>query len=132
MKELHFTGQPIIYVDKTGLMQIALRTNCTKNKVWMCEGLNSYYNVSLKISLDEGQRLIVVYVGSSTGFIRGVFLCFQLDYHEEMDGKILKNRFSMQLLPNIPSNSIIIMANAAYHSTELNKKPASSTLKSDM
>ena len=49
-----------------------------------------------------------------------------------MDGKILKNLFSQQLLPNITHKSIIIMDNVSYHSVELNKVPTSTTLKADM
>lgn len=36
------------------------------------------------------------------------------------------------LLPNIPQNSVVIMDNAAYHSTQIDRKPTMSSLKIHM
>lgn len=39
-----------------------------------------------------------------------------VDYHSEMDGDLFETWFKDQLLPNIPSGSVLAMDNASYHS----------------
>ena len=49
-----------------------------------------------------------------------------------MDGPRFEEWFKVQLYPNIPPHSVIVMDNAPYHSVEVNKAPISSSRKSDM
>lgn len=39
------------------------------------------------------------------------------DYHGQMNAELFQKWFGEKLLPNIPKNSIIVMDNAAYHTT---------------
>ncbi|CAG9122699.1 unnamed protein product [Plutella xylostella] len=54
------------------------------------------------------------------------------DYHGDMNATNFRKWIDEKLTPNIPPNSVIVMDNAAYHSTQIEKKPTISSLKSDM
>ncbi|CAG9135531.1 unnamed protein product [Plutella xylostella] len=54
------------------------------------------------------------------------------DYHGDMNATNFRKWIDEKLIPNIPPNSVIVMDNAAYHSTQIEKKPTMSSLKSVM
>ena len=69
----------------------------------------------------KGSRLIILHAGSENGWIVGAALVFQSkkatgDYHDEMTSE---EWFHDSLIPNIPSNSLIIIDNAPYHGRRL-------------
>lgn len=54
------------------------------------------------------------------------------DYHNQMTSVKFEEWFRNQLLPNIAPNSVIVMDNAAYHSTQIEKMPTSTWRKRDI
>jgi len=70
----------------------------------------------------KGDRLIILNAITSNGWVPSAKLVFKSsrktgDYHGQMNAILFQKWFTEQLLPNIPSNSVIIMDNAAYHNT---------------
>ncbi len=70
----------------------------------------------------KGERLIIINAISSNGWVKNAKLVFQStrktgDYHGQMNAPLFQKWFSEKLMPNIPSNSLIIMDNAPYHKT---------------
>lgn len=68
----------------------------------------------------KGPRLIILNARTTDGWVNGAQLVFQAkkrtgDYHGQMNWDNFSLWFKNQLLPNIPSNSLIILDNAKYH-----------------
>ena len=68
----------------------------------------------------KGERLIIMNAITKDGWVPGVKNIFKStrktgDYHGQMNAGQFQRWFSEMLLPNIPSNSIIVMDNASYH-----------------
>jgi hypothetical protein len=49
-----------------------------------------------------------------------------------MDAALFEKWFSEQLIPNLPTKSVIVLDNASYHSRQLDKVPTKSSRKTDM
>lgn len=86
----------------------------------------------------KGERLIVVDAITLDGWVGKAELVFEAkkktgDYHGQMDWGNFSRWFTVQLMPNIPENSIIIMDNASYHNVvEENSFPKSNSAKDDL
>ena len=52
-----------------------------------------------------------------------------VDYHKNMDSDVLEEWFEFSLIPNLKTNSIIVLDNASYHSRQLNKIPNANSRK---
>lgn len=68
----------------------------------------------------KGPRLIIVHAITKEGWVDGAQLVFDAkrrtgDYHGQMSWENFSQWFSVQLLPHIPANSLIILDNAKYH-----------------
>ena len=68
----------------------------------------------------KGERLIIIDAITKNGWIPNARLVFKAsrktgDYHSNMNWDNFSKWFQEKLLTNIPSNSLIIMDNAAYH-----------------
>lgn len=68
----------------------------------------------------NGERFIIVNAMTKNGWVPNAKLVFKStrktgDYHGQMNFNLFKKWFTEKLLPNIPSNSIIVMDNAPYH-----------------
>ncbi|MBT6004756.1 MAG: hypothetical protein HOG79_03480, partial [Prolixibacteraceae bacterium] len=68
----------------------------------------------------NGERLIIINAITISGWVSGSKLIFKStrktgDYHGQMNWNLFKKWFTEMLLPNIPTNSLIIMDNAPYH-----------------
>lgn len=68
----------------------------------------------------NGERFIIVNAMTKDGWVPNAKLVFKStrktgDYHGQMNFDLFKKWFLEKLLPNIPSNSIIVMDNAPYH-----------------
>jgi transposase len=68
----------------------------------------------------KGERLIIMNAITQEGWVPEAKVVFKStrktgDYHGQMNGNLFQKWFSEQLLPNIPSRSIIVMDNASYH-----------------
>ena len=111
-------GRNIIYQDETWL-----DTCYTNKKVWQSDNVPGIY-----MPYNKGQRLIVIHAGGEMGFVPGAQEIFNLglasgDYHGQMDGSNFEKWYNKKLLPNLPSNSIIVMDNASYHSVQTDRAP---------
>ncbi|KAH9640050.1 hypothetical protein HF086_017611 [Spodoptera exigua] len=73
-------------------------------------------------------RWIVVHGGGENGFVNGAELIYKCksnsgDYHHEMNTANFKKWILEKLIPNLPLNSIVVLDNAPYHSTQIEKPP---------
>ena len=50
---------------------------------------------------------------------------FEEDYHDSMDGESYKYYFETSICQNIPKHSVIMIANAPYHSKNMENYPTS-------
>ena len=84
----------------------------------------------------NGERFVIVNAITKNGWVPGAKLVFKSarktgDYHGQMNAELFQKWFKESLLPNIPVNSLIIMDNAAYHTTLAeNSAPTDSCSKS--
>lgn len=137
IKQYRNEGRIIYYLDETWINE-----GHTKQKVWtdnnivsrrraFVEGLST----GLKNPSGKGKRLIILHVGSESGFVNDGLLLFEgkktSDYHEEMNAAVFEEWFSA-LLNKLPNNAVIVMDNASYHSRKSEKIPTSSYRKNKM
>lgn len=54
------------------------------------------------------------------------------NYHKEMNNENYEKWLKNQLIPNLPSNSVLVVDNAPYHNKYIEKPPNSNTRKQDM
>lgn len=86
----------------------------------------------------NGDRFVIVNAMTKDGWVPGAKLVFKSskktgDYHGQMNAELFQKWFKEKLLPNIPSNSLIVMDNAAYHMTlSEHSAPTESCSKSKM
>lgn len=83
----------------------------------------------------DGKRFVVLHAGNKEGFVTNGSLIFAsksmtMDYHGEMNSEMFLKWCKEKLIPNLEEPSVIIMDNAPYHSTQLEKQPCSSWTKS--
>ena len=85
----------------------------------------------------KGTRLIILGAGSESGWIPNTTLIFKSkrntgDYHDEMTSEHFEEWFSISLIPNVPTNSLIVIDNATYHSCRIELLPVKSWTKKRM
>ncbi|XP_067141996.1 uncharacterized protein [Centruroides vittatus] len=99
IREMRSLGRKIYYLDETWI-----NAGHTKNKVWQDCSITSYReafvsgrSTGLKNPSGKGKRIVLVHIGSNSGFLNGGLYEFESkstkDYHEEMDGIISKMNF---------------------------------------
>ncbi|XP_063539476.1 uncharacterized protein LOC134748611 [Cydia strobilella] len=115
------SDRQIFFLDETWI-----DNNLTFKKCWRDDNINA--NITDKSSSNQ---LILVHAGSSSGFLNGAKLLFEAgpatgDYHGQMGVNFEKWAKEM-LLPNLPTNSVVVMDNMPYHSLQDNKPSKSST-----
>lgn len=106
---------PEVYLDET-----FVNKNHSAQFTWYLEEDGPWVN---KPS-GKGPRLIIVDAITAQGWVKGAELVFEAkkrsgDYHGQMNWENFSTWFSNQLLPNIPSQSLIILDNARYHNVLL-------------
>ncbi len=105
------TVRPEVYLDES-----YVNKNHSNDFVW-------YYNDDgpwIQKPTGKGERLIIMNAISKDGWIPGAKVTFKStrktgDYHGQMNQTMFTKWFEEKLLPNIPTRSLIIMDNAAYH-----------------
>ena len=109
-------NRPVVYLDKTWA-----NLHCSHERSWVesDEKVQGGTKGGIRKPPGKGTRLIILHAGSENGWIDGADLVFQSkkatgDYHD------------------VPSNSLIVMDNASYHSRRIEKVPTSNSRKSDM
>ena len=120
-------GRNIIFLDETWI-----DTSYTNKKVWQSDDVPGIYML-----FNKGQRLIVIHAGGEMGFVPGAQEIFNpglasSDYHGQMDGSNFEKWYNKKFLPNLPSNSIIVMDNASYHSVQTDRAPTTASRKTDI
>lgn len=127
MKEYREKKRPIIYMDET-----YIHSSHTHLKSW-----NDNTNEGLHKPVSKGQRLILVHAGGENGFIENAYLKFKSnsksgDYHSQMNYTNYKKWLQEKLIPNLPSNSVLVIDNAPYHNVQLDKCPTMGSTKDEM
>lgn len=119
----------VVYIDETWVNR-----NHSRSMIWQ----NEHGTEGLKVPTEKGGRLIVCHAGCARyGFIQGPKLVFRsntdntADYHSQMNAEIFKNWF-IELLNNLEEPSVLVMDNASYHSTLVEKHLKSNWKKSDV
>ena len=84
----------------------------------------------------KGQHLIVVHAGGETGFVLGANEIFNPvlaigDCHGHINGGNFEKWYNKIIL-NLPTDSIIVMDNASYHSVQTDRTPTTATPKADI
>ena len=102
---------PEVYLDET-----FINKNYSSPFTWYLEEDGSMVNKPSGV----GPRLILVHAITKEGWVKDAQLVFEAkkrtgDYHGQMNWDNFSKWFRFQLLPNIPSESIIILDNARYH-----------------
>lgn len=134
IKEYRREGRPIYYLDETWVNE-----GHVQGKVWVDDTIKNRreafiagVSTGLKNPSGKGKRLIILHVGSESGFVDGSLLLFEskktTDYHEEMNAEVFENWFA-QLLSKLPENAVIVLDNAPYHSRKIEKIPTTSSRK---
>ncbi len=103
--------RPEVYLDET-----FVNKNHSGQFTWYLEEDGPWVN---KPS-GKGPRLIIVHAMTVAGWVPGAELVFEAtkrtgDYHGQMNWENFSTWFADQLLPHLPSHSLIILDNAPYH-----------------
>ncbi|XP_063533653.1 uncharacterized protein LOC134743952 [Cydia strobilella] len=119
------------YLDK-----IKISRNEGSDIVYMDESY-IHTNAGIKKPISKGQRLIIAHAGSENGFVPGALLVYKStdttgDYHKEMNSENYEKWVKNQLIPNLPTNSVLVVDNAPYHNKYTEKLPNSNTREQDM
>lgn len=128
IRRLREQGKVIYYMDETWINE-----GHTVAKVWQDLNVKSRHqavleglSTGLKAPSGKGRRLIIVHIGSNSGFLDGGLCVFESkhtgDYHEEMNAEVFERWFA-SILPRIDEGSVIVMDNAPYHSRRIEQLP---------
>jgi transposase len=103
--------RPEIYLDES-----YINKNHSNDFTWYSGEDDSW----IQKPTGKGERLIIINAISLEGWVDGAKLVFQAkrktgDYHGQMNAALFQKWFTEKLIPNIPSNALIIMDNASYH-----------------
>lgn len=137
LKKYRAEGRRVYYLDETWVNE-----GHTVSKVWVDKTVISKrkafldgLSTGLKNPSGKGKRLIILHIGSDAGFVDGGLLSFisktTKDYHEEMTGEVFVNWFK-NVLPLLDEKAVIVMDNASYHSTKVEKIPTKNSRKCDI
>jgi hypothetical protein len=82
-------------------------------------------------------RLIILNIGSKNGFLPGCFLMYRAgtttgDYHGQMNSGNFEKWITVQVIPNMPPSSTVVMDNAPYHSRQEDKPPSKYEVKKEI
>lgn len=103
--------RPEVYLDES-----YVNKNHSNDFVWYFEEDGPW----IQKPTGKGERLIIINAITRNGWVPGAQLTFKStkttgDYHGQMNHELFMKWFTERLLPNIPSQSLIVLDNAAYH-----------------
>ena len=111
-------GRPVVYLDETWA-----NARDSVEKMWVEDDpvVSGGTIGGFRKPSGKGSRMIILHAGGENGWIDGAALVFQSkkatgDYHDEMAAVHFKEWLHDSLIPNLQSNSLIVMDNAPYHS----------------
>ncbi|KAG6465035.1 hypothetical protein O3G_MSEX014895 [Manduca sexta] len=119
--------RPIVSLDETYIHNTYHAKSCWQSKD----------EPGLFISESTGSRWIIAHAGSENGFLNNSLLIFKSqskssDYHDDMNSTIFLKWMTEKVIPNLPERSLVVMDNAPYHCTQINKAPTMASLKVEM
>ena len=121
--------RPVINLDETWC-----NVRHSRSRMWVdSDGTGGF-----KHSVGKGPRLIIVHAGGVAGWVSKTDFIFRSkksadrDYHTEMNAEHFLSWFKYDLCSHIPVCSIIVMDNASYHNTVVEKIPTKSSNKDEM
>lgn len=119
--------RPVVFLDETYIHNTYHAKSCWQNEE----------EPGLFTSESAGKRWIIAHAGSENGFIKDSLLIFKSqskssDYHDDMNSTNFRKWMTEKLIPNLPERSLVVMDNAPYHCTQINKAPTMSSIKSEM
>jgi hypothetical protein len=120
-------GKGIFYLDESGV-----NSNLTFNRCWQKKGDVQ----GIMATGNASNRLIIVRIGSEKGFLAGGLLIYKAgaatgDYHGQINAENFEKWMSLQVLPNLPPGSVVVMDNAPYHGEQVDKVPSKYSIKAD-
>ena len=120
--------RPEVFLDET-----YINKNHSNRFTWYLEEDGPWVNKPSGV----GPRFIIVHAITKDGWVDGAELVFEAkkrtgDYHGQMDWENFSKWFRIQLLPNIPPESIIILDNAPYHNVLTDTFPNKSSTKAEL
>lgn len=133
---LNISGRTLVYLDETFIN----KNYSGSDTSWYCSDwkgdprLDESFGPYINKPSGKGERFIILNAITKEGWVDGARLVFQAkrrtgDYHGSMDEENFTKWFTNQLIPNIPSNAVIIMDNASYHNVFLEDNVPSYTSK---
>lgn len=127
LRQYKAEGRPIIYEDET-----YIHSSHATPKSWTDDS-----NLGLRTSISKGERLIIVHAGGRYGFVPNALLVCKSkqktgDYHQEMNTENYVKWLRSMLITNLLPNSVLVIDNASYHNTQIDKPPTSNSLKTDI
>lgn len=127
IKKYRNEGRSIIYMDET-----YIHSSHTSSYGWSDDTIQG-----LLSPISKGKRLIIVHAGGEQGFVPNAYIRFKShqttgDYHSDMNYANYEKWLKERLIPNLPQNSVIVIDNAPYHNTQVNRPPNSNSRRADM
>ena len=106
-----------MYLDETWLKAHYISERC-----WIDYGGKG----GLRVPSGKGERFIILHAGWKEGWISNADLVFRGkkgtgDYHQEMNTANFMEWFRERLIPNLPATSVIVLDNAKYHNSVVEK-----------
>ena len=94
-------------------------------------------NICISLGLWKSLSARVMLKGRFNCFVPNALLVFSTkpkmaDYHDDMNKNNFLKWLEEKLIPNLMEPSVIIMDNASYHVTQINKPPTMHNLKADI
>ena len=127
-------GRPVVYLDEAWA-----NARDSVEKMWVEDSpaVSGGTIGGVRKPSGKGNRLIILHAGGENGWVNSADLVFQSkkatgDYHDDMTVAHFEEWFHNSFLPNLQSNSLIVMDNAPYHSRKLEPVPTMSSTKLGM
>ncbi|XP_062531792.1 uncharacterized protein LOC134201289 [Bombyx mori] len=119
--------RPVVFLDETYIHNTYHAKSC-----WQSAEVPGLFTTE-----SVGSRWIIAHVGSENGFVENALLIFKSqskssDYHDDMNSGNFLKWITEKVIPNLPEKSLVVMDNAPYHCTQLNKAPTMANFKSEM
>lgn len=126
MSQYRHEGRPIVYTDESYVDPSHLTPKGSDESP-----------KGIKKPIPKGQRVIIIHAASETGFIPNALLTFKEviktgDYRDNINFDTYEKWLRTQLIPNLPSNSVVVVDNAPYHNEQYDPAPTSDAKKSEL
>jgi len=127
IKRFREQGRPIIYLDET-----YIHSNHHASLSWSDNSTKGF-----RAPISKGDRLIIIHAGGEQGFVPNALTIWKAnshsgDYHDNVNTDMFIKWLNERLLPNLEPRSVIVIDNAPYHNTQVDKAPTTKSRKQDM